>query len=836
MLMSLHPVARLAATSLALALALTAGPSALAAPPIVESVVPGIGPRGAEFTVLITGGKLDTVGEVVLQRPGLTCVALNAVSDTELRVTFRADAHAPLGAHPFRLRAPGGLSDWRVVHLGRFPVALEVEPNDAPDSAQPVARNTTVAGVVDAGDVDAYQISLEAGRRLSVEVQAIRLGGELLDATLAVLGPDGRTLAFADDTALTRQDPFMSLITPESGIYTLVVRDTGGGGGRGATYALHVGDFPRPSTLFPLGAQAGRAARFVLDGATSLSVDVPGDAGPWWELVPTLDGSSAPTPTLLRVRPYTCVDEADTTESAPLAAEGPTPREWPVAFHGVVGGPGDEDAHAITARAGEAIQVEVFAARLGSLLDATIEVLDPSGEPIGRSDDDASHDARLVFEARADGPHRIVIRDRRRDGGPLHGYRIEVDHPRPALTLFPAGVSRKSQSRQEVAVPRGNRVLAYLGVRRDGFAGPVEAELGDLPPGVSADLEPIAADTYLAPVVVEAAADAPLGARLVEVRGHADTPAGTVRGGFTQVVDLVPGSGDSSYQSVIIDRLSVAVVEPPPYRVELEPPRDVLARDGALELRARIVRDAGFAEPIEVSFPYLPPGVEMDGPTIVSPDQTEAVLRLSARPDADPTTWRLAAEARPAPPRRDRREMTLALTAQISPGGGRRRASTEGLPPVASAFTRLDLATSPLVGRLAPATVERGGRVEILCELDAETPIASPTTATLEGLPPRAEAAPVALAPGARRFAFIVTVAPTTPAGDHTGLVCRLTTSRDGLAVVRRVGRGGRLKVSPPGAVAVDDQGRLLSPLDVLLRREAETRRPEPGLDPNQPR
>src|SRR5262249_48750572 len=154
------------------------------------------------------------------------------------------------------------------------------------------------------------------------------------------------------------------------------------------------------------------------------------------------------------------------------------------AFHGVIGGRGDADAFAIRARSGQTIQVEAFAARIGSPLDPILEVYDPDGDLVGRNDDDETHDSRLTFRARVDRPYRVLIRDKRLDGGPGYLYRIEVEEPRPSLTLFLAGPARKSQARQLIAVPRGNRVLAHLGVRRDGFRGPVRIETGPLPAGV----------------------------------------------------------------------------------------------------------------------------------------------------------------------------------------------------------------------------------------------------------------------------------------------------------------------------------------------------------------
>jgi hypothetical protein len=92
--------------------------------------------------------------------------------------------------------------------------------------------------------------------------------------------------------------------------------------------------------------------------------------------------------------------------------------------------------------------------------------------------------------------------------------------------------------------------------------------------------------------------------------------------------------------------------------------------------------------------------------------------------------------------------------------------------------------------------------------------------ATLEGLPPRATARPVKLAPGLLRLDFPVTVAATTPIGEHGSLLCRLTGNFDGQVLVYQVGRGGMLKVVAPGALALDSGGKPLSPLEALRQKE----------------
>ncbi len=119
----------------------------------------------------------------------------------------------------------------------RSPSSRRLSPTTFRRTPGPSPLNTTVAGVIDSGDVDCVAVSLRKGQRLSAEVQAVRLGGEMTDTVLTVLGPDGRQLAQADDTPITRQDPFVTFAAPTDGTYTIQVRETAFGGGPNSTYA-----------------------------------------------------------------------------------------------------------------------------------------------------------------------------------------------------------------------------------------------------------------------------------------------------------------------------------------------------------------------------------------------------------------------------------------------------------------------------------------------------------------------------------------------------------------------------------------------------------------------
>jgi hypothetical protein len=318
--------------------------------------------------------------------------------------------------------------------------------------------------------------------------------------------------------------------------------------------------------------------------------------------------------------------------------------------------------------------------------------------------------------------------------------------------------------------------------------------------------------------VFEAAPDAPLGGRLVELTGTggAKTP---VVGGFTQEIVLVRGPGDSALHAVTLSKLAVLVVEESPLSVSVVPPTAPLTADGTLDVTVRIKRGKDFAEPVEVTFPVLPPGVEVPTSVVIPPDKTEAVVTLVASPEADLGAWKLAAEAAIARPGRATRDPFAGPPMGMGTGGGRRpRRSVEGITPVASELLAVKLTEPPVKGKFAPAACEQGKSVKVVCNLEGILPGAF--TAKLDGLPPRATANAVEVARDAKQVSFTLAIDATTPPGEHKSLVCELTGIVGGQKVVYRVGRDGTLKVDAPGAVKTDSTGKPLSPLDALRQEQ----------------
>ncbi|VTR93995.1 Probable serine proteinase, subtilase family OS=Planctomyces maris DSM 8797 GN=PM8797T_03955 PE=4 SV=1: PPC [Gemmata massiliana] len=791
------------------------------APPTLEGVALGVGQRGTEFTLTITGARLNDPQELMMYAPGVVCTKLTAKGENEVTATLKSAPDCKLGEYPFRLRTKGGVSELRTFRVSPFPVVPEKEPNDTREQAQSVPPNVSVAGVVESGGSDYFAVALKKGQRLAAEIEGVRMGGELNDTAIAVFGPDGKQLAAVDDTPLFRQDPFVTALAPSDGTYVVQVHDTNFGGGDTHRYVLHIGTFTRPGAVFPAGGQAGTEVAVKLFG------DATGDrtervtlpkAGAPFEFYPSDLGGTAPTPNPFRVSAFPNVNEVEPNNELKQASAA---TGWPVAFNGIIEKPGDADHFRFRAKKGDVIDVQAFAFRVGSPLDTVVAVLDAGSEVIGANDDDETHDSRLLVAIPVDGEYFVRVTDKRKQGGSAFIYRIELNRPQTGLAVFLPERNRKTQNRNVITVPRGNRVTAYLAVRRDGFTGPVTLATSALPTGVKVGLSPIPAEEYLLPVVFEAAADAPLGGNLIDLSGTGGEPKSPITGGFTQQVTLVRGPGDSALHAVTLTQLAIVVVEESPLSVSIVPPAAPIAADGTLDVTVRITRAKDFADPVEVIFPCLPPGVEVPTAVLIPANKTEAVVTLVASKDAELGDWKLIAEANVARPGRAARDplaapMGMGGMGAGGGGGGRwSRRSPEGMPSVASEMHAVKLAEAPLRGKFDLTAGEQGKSVKVVCKFDGP-PLKGNFTAKLDGLPPRATSKEVQVQADAKQVEFTVAIDATTPPGTHASLVCELVGTVGGQKAVYRLGRDGTLKVDVPGAVKTDAAGKPLSPLDAL--------------------
>ncbi|HTS64054.1 MAG TPA: PPC domain-containing protein, partial [Candidatus Acidoferrales bacterium] len=151
----------------------------------------------------------------------------------------------------------------------------------------------------------------------------------------------------------------------------------------------------------------------------------------------------------------------DTIETAQALPSGP------LTMNGKLAGP-ERDVYRLSAKAGERRVIEVEARRCGSAIDPEIELEDPSGKVLARSEDAPliGLDARLDFTFPRDGYYYVVLHDARYSTQAANFYRLKIgmyDYPRE---VFPLGGHR------------GETVQVSLGSQK------ITADLRNTPPDV----------------------------------------------------------------------------------------------------------------------------------------------------------------------------------------------------------------------------------------------------------------------------------------------------------------------------------------------------------------
>lgn len=777
--------------------------------PSIESVSPPVGQRGTEFDVRIMGSGLQQCRDLIFYTPGLQCKKIQVESDYELLATISADAQCPLRNEPFRLLGRDGFSELRTLRITPFPILLEAAV--ANQTLRIEQSNFTICGILESGDNDRFSVQLNRGQRITAEVEAVRLGYELIDTVLTISTSDGEPLLQVDDNALHQQDPSLSFVAPTDGTYFLEVHETNYEGNDSSHYALHVGDFPNANTTFPSGGKYGTQTRvqFIDEFGLSFeqSFDLPEEsAQDAFQLLATTQRGPAPSEVPFRLSSLPNVFEQE--PNAHLDSPSPASSS-PVALNGILQEPGDLDFYAFQAEVGKRLSIEAFADRMGSTADTKLLLYDASGQWLASNDDWGSHDSRIEFTPAISGSFFVGVTDKLGRGSPHAVYRVEITHQTPSLSAFLPRPNRVSQDNQTIAVPIGNRVMKRVAVRRELVDGDVQLIFHGLPQGVHASPLIVAGNQFWVPAVLEASETAEIGASLAQIQASCRHDNRRIQGSFEQVIDLVHSTADQLFQSVTVDRLPVAVTPSVPFRVDLLPPATGLPAGGTLDLRVQVTREAGFEQPVRVALPFLPPWVVAEPHVVIPAGEVEGVFRLQARAEAKTRTWPIVASAQVD---------TLTATANTRAIDGRE---------VASQLIDLSVAPPPIQGEMAAIAAEQGQTLEISCALHATGKLPPHLTGTLEGLPNRVQATSIEIdtqefVDRSMQIRFPVEISKDAPTGVFSRLQCRLSGQMGGQQVSYVVAARSSLQIAEAGQLRRDRDGRVLSRLEALRATQAQ--------------
>lgn len=725
------------------------------------------------------GNRLADAEEILFHQPGITTKEFKVVDDKKIEVTLAIAPDCALGEHHFRVRCRSGISYARNFWVSQFPNLAEVEPNDDFAEPQKIPMNVTVEGEAKIEETDYYQVSsLKKGDRLSVEIEGLRINNInqqiAIDPFVTIFKKDRTEIASADGSALLKQDTILSVEVPEDGDYIVEVRDAAYQG-RGR-YRAHIGHFPRPSGIYPLGGKAGSEIEFTLlgdvKGAYKAKVKLPETAED--DLFGVFAGNGGlmpPSPNKVRVSPFENVLEVEPNNAHTEATDAGA---LPIAMNGILQEPGDVDFFKFTAKKDQSFQIRVFADALGSPLDPVLTVYNSKMGALGSNDDaDGTKDSRFDFKAPEDGEYFVRIADMLKRGGADFVYRIESVSTPPTIDVtMPEMLRRDFQYLKQFNIPQGGYYAMVVTTTRRGVAGDLKLEFPSLPAGVTLETGNVPRSVSQFPVLLKAAPDAPIGGGLYDFVAKVAEGDKPVSGQFTQILDLVRGPQNGvEYYTRNYRRLPVSVVEPLPFVVTIEQPAAPIVRNGSKKLKIRAERKDGYDKDITVRFPWLPPGISSPATMILAKGATEIEYELNANENAELSKW------------------PITLIAESDGGKGKMFS--------ASPFIELSV-EEPFVGiKLTMTTAKQGETVEMTAEVEGLRDFPGEADVQLFGLPSHATTEVRKLASGAESLSFPIVTTDKTPVGQHKGVFCTVTVPINGQPVVHRLAMGSVLRVDP---------------------------------------
>ncbi len=421
------------------------------------------------------------------------------------------------GMVELRVVTAGGVSNSRKVLLTSQPVLEEKEPNNDPESAQPLALNQVAAGVISAStDVDYFRFQGTKNQRVLGWLGTSSLDSRLPGA-MELISPDNRVLAQARDRV--HSDTLLDVRLPADGTYKVRVFSFGHvEGGPDAIYLLRLGDQPVVESVHPLVQPPQGGVCLIFGHGLPGGKPVPGNREGLEQarlvLIPVADEDLAqPSPlagALLPLKTFRFtggpvlrlpVSPDQTTEpqepAENNAPENATRLTLPALVSARLEKPGDRDLYIFEAKKGEPVWIEVLGDRVGTGLDfvlslkeekdKTFQEIDDGPEPLdSRWFFNRSEDPSIRFNPPRDGTYSLVVsaRDANLSGAPQRVYALRVGPPRPdfrLVTIDPAMQGGMPRLKPGTALS-----FLVLAERTGGLDAPIDVRVDGLPPGTEA--------------------------------------------------------------------------------------------------------------------------------------------------------------------------------------------------------------------------------------------------------------------------------------------------------------------------------------------------------------
>jgi len=548
--------------------------------PVLAWIYPAGGRQGSTVEVTLSGTGIQP-DRVLISGAGASARVIDAGDGKTARIAVDLAPDAEVGIRDLRILNAGGVSNRFRFVIGDLPEIREAEPNSDKAAPQVIASlPVAINGQILEADRDYFRFYAAAGQTVVCDVEARSLLPFIADAVpgwfdpiLAIYGPSGKQLAFADDFRF-HPDPLVTFHAPADGDYTLELRDVIYRGRGDFVYRLKLGS---PEAI----------------------------------------------------RPDTAAIHLPAT-GLPIAATSTLP--VPSAIEGRIATPGASNYYRFRAGKGQKLVMEVQARRYGSTLDSILTLTNDKGQVLAENDDwtdplasATTHqaDSRIAYTFPAAGEYNLRIRDVQGNGGDEYAYRLTIAPPKPdfALRITPDN-PRLGQG--------DTAAIAVNAVRRDDFAGEISLTVEGLPAGFRASNSIIPAGQNEGRLTITAPPGAALGVLSPTVVGtatvgtHAAQPAEAMMQAFAYTHYLPTG------------QLYLAVLPPAAFTISTETKALELKPGDESSITVKIHRMPGVQAAVTVLPQRLANGLILTKSGQVPPDKDEVTIPLSIDKDAKP--------------------------------------------------------------------------------------------------------------------------------------------------------------------------------------------------------
>ena len=499
--------------------------------------------------------------------------------------------------------------------------ALVPQPFAAKIDSLPAALHGTLSG----GAVRETVFAGKAGQEIICEVEAQRLGGGLRPV-LHLYGPSGALLKWSLPAPALRGDTRMEMRLPVDGNYTVHLRDLQFAAPAPNHFRLKIGQWQYADMAFPPAVRRGSSVELELLGNAparpiSLPASFEGETmpAPW----PDAKIASGLRPSVQLTDLTELIEKRDGTAPQHLPA-------LPVAVSGRLEQPGEEDTYRLSVTPETEVQLEIFADRLGALLDTTLTLRDEKNATLASNDDGVtgSGDSKLVYKVPKAVTNLVAaIRDVHGRGDRACLYRLKITRTEPEKTAAGFSLSIKNDA---FALPAGRAQVLRVEARRQGYDGPIALAFDRLPAGVKVTSTDIPAGATGA--LLTFIADAPQLPLVTALRG---------KGGERESTAINPDFAAGRHQPWLAHEFAVASVAKPTvdFTLNWATNNQPVPLGGKLALALRCARPLGHDGAVRLTLltsqgaPVNPAGQ----PDVTRALRQEAVVQIAADTKAQQT-------------------------------------------------------------------------------------------------------------------------------------------------------------------------------------------------------